>query len=118
MKLWCKLGAPVLTCRTSSDLQEVLKVCFLSAGVLREVTTHFTVDARAHHKSGGGQINACISNPSGTNTDAYITDKGDGTYRVEYTPYEDGEAFNTVTGSERIWPDEQALQLFYRPPVY
>ncbi|XP_076577757.1 filamin-C isoform X7 [Chaetodon auriga] len=59
-------------------------------GVLREVTTHFTVDARAHFKSGGSHIKACISNPSGTNTDAYITDKGDGTYRVEYTPYEDG----------------------------
>ncbi|KAL7370523.1 hypothetical protein ABVT39_003192 [Epinephelus coioides] len=59
-------------------------------GVLREVTTHFIVDARAHYKSGGSRIKACISNPSGANTDAYITDKGDGTYRVEYTPYEDG----------------------------
>uniref|UniRef100_A0A4W6F8T2 Filamin C n=1 Tax=Lates calcarifer TaxID=8187 RepID=A0A4W6F8T2_LATCA len=59
-------------------------------GVLREVTTHFIVDARAHYKSGGSQIKTCISNPSGANTDAYITDKGDGMYRVEYTPYEDG----------------------------
>ncbi|XP_028249805.1 filamin-C-like isoform X4 [Parambassis ranga] len=59
-------------------------------GILREVTTHFTVDARAHYKSGGSSIKALISNPSGTNTDTYITDKGDGTYRVEYTPYEDG----------------------------
>ncbi|XP_049423352.1 filamin-C-like [Epinephelus fuscoguttatus] len=59
-------------------------------GVLREVTTHFIVDARAHYKSGGSRVKACISNPSGANTDAYITDKGDGTYRVEYTPYEDG----------------------------
>ncbi|XP_070785140.1 filamin-C isoform X4 [Enoplosus armatus] len=59
-------------------------------GVLREVTTHFIVDARAHYKSGGSHIKACVSNPSGANTDAYITDKGDGTYRVEYTPYEDG----------------------------
>ena len=31
-----------------------------------------------------------IINPSGTNTDTYITDKGDGTYRVEYTAFEDG----------------------------
>ncbi|XP_068163366.1 filamin-C-like isoform X6 [Antennarius striatus] len=59
-------------------------------GVLREVTTHFTVDTRAHHKSGGNHVKACISNPSGTSTDPYISDKGDGTYRVEYTPYEDG----------------------------
>ncbi|XP_026182185.1 filamin-A-like isoform X11 [Mastacembelus armatus] len=59
-------------------------------GVLREVTTHFIVDTRAHYKSGGSHIKTCISNPSGSNTDTYITDKGDGTYRVEYTPYEDG----------------------------
>lgn len=64
--------------------------CLSSAGVLREVTTHFIVEARAFYKS-GSQIKSCISNPSGANTDAYITDKGDGTYRVEYTPYEDGE---------------------------
>lgn len=64
---------------------------FLSSGVLREVTTHFIVDARCLYTSGGDHIKACISNPSGAVTDAYITDKGDGTYRVEYTPYEDGE---------------------------
>ncbi|XP_029350558.1 filamin-A-like isoform X8 [Echeneis naucrates] len=57
-------------------------------GVLREVTTHFTVDARTLKTS--SQIKTCISNPSGANTDTYITDKGDGTYRVEYTPYDDG----------------------------
>lgn len=68
-----------------------LRPCPISAGVLREVTTHFIVDARAHYKSGGSKIKVSVSNPSGANTDAYITDKGDGTYRVEYTPYEDGE---------------------------
>ncbi len=31
-----------------------------------------------------------IISPSGTNTENYITDKGDGTYRVEYTAFEDG----------------------------
>ncbi|XP_026779509.2 filamin-C isoform X8 [Pangasianodon hypophthalmus] len=59
-------------------------------GVLREVTTHFIVDTRTHNVTGGNHVKACIVNPSGTNTDAYITDKGDGTYRVEYTAYEDG----------------------------
>ncbi|KAM6895601.1 filamin-C-like isoform 2-T2 [Xenentodon cancila] len=59
-------------------------------GVLREVSTHFIVDTRAHYKTGGSRIKVSISNPSGANTDAYITDKGDGTYRVEYMPYEDG----------------------------
>ncbi|MBN3305986.1 FLNC protein, partial [Amia calva] len=59
-------------------------------GVLREVTTHFTVDARAQNKTGGTHVKARIVNPSGAKTDAYITDKADGTYRVEYTAYEDG----------------------------
>ncbi|KAK1906672.1 Filamin-C [Dissostichus eleginoides] len=59
-------------------------------GVLREVTTHFTVDARAHIKSGGSHVKVSISNQSGSSTDAYLTDRGDGCYRAEYTPYEDG----------------------------
>uniref|UniRef100_A0A674D179 Filamin C n=1 Tax=Salmo trutta TaxID=8032 RepID=A0A674D179_SALTR len=58
--------------------------------VLKEVTTHFIVDARKTTKSGGDHVKARIINPSGANTDAYITDKGDGTYRVEYTAFEDG----------------------------
>uniref|UniRef100_A0A3P8URD4 Filamin C n=1 Tax=Cynoglossus semilaevis TaxID=244447 RepID=A0A3P8URD4_CYNSE len=69
-------------------------------GVLREVTTHFTVDARTLYKRGGSQIKTSISNPSGANTDTYITDKGDGTYRVEYTAYEDGLHLIEVTFDE------------------
>ncbi|XP_015254890.1 PREDICTED: filamin-C-like [Cyprinodon variegatus] len=59
-------------------------------GVLREVPTHFMVDTRAHFKSGGSHIKVRISNPSGINTDAQVSDNADGTYRVEYTPLEDG----------------------------
>ncbi|XP_052410438.1 filamin-C isoform X3 [Carassius gibelio] len=59
-------------------------------GVLREVTTHFVIDTRVHSKMGGNHVKVRIVNPSGANTDAYITDKGDGTYRVEYTAFEDG----------------------------
>uniref|UniRef100_A0A4W6F0Q2 Filamin C n=1 Tax=Lates calcarifer TaxID=8187 RepID=A0A4W6F0Q2_LATCA len=59
-------------------------------GVLREVTTHFIVDARALNKVGGSHVKVHIISPSGTNTENYITDKGDGTYRVEYTAFEDG----------------------------
>ncbi|XP_072567273.1 filamin-C-like [Paramormyrops kingsleyae] len=59
-------------------------------GVLREVTTHFIVDARGLTKTGGNHVKARIINPSGANTDIYISDKEDGTYRVEYTAYEDG----------------------------
>uniref|UniRef100_A0A8C2HTS7 Filamin C, gamma a (actin binding protein 280) n=1 Tax=Cyprinus carpio TaxID=7962 RepID=A0A8C2HTS7_CYPCA len=60
-------------------------------GVLKEVTTHFIVDARSQTKTkGGNRVKIRIINPSGANTDTYITDKGDGTYRVEYTAFEDG----------------------------
>lgn len=59
-------------------------------GVLREVTTHFIVDVRALQKAGGNHVKVHIISPSGTNVDNYITDKGDGTYRVEYTAFEDG----------------------------
>lgn len=61
-------------------------------GVLREVTTHFIVDARALSKAGGNRVKVRVVNPSGSNTDTYITDKADGTYRVEYTAFEDGKS--------------------------
>lgn len=66
------------------------------------MTTHFTVEAQCLYKSGDDHIKACISNPSGAATDAYITDKGDGTYRVEYTPYEDGENCDYVTAQKPL----------------
>lgn len=63
----------------------------LSIGVIKEVTTHFIVDARKMTKTFGDHLKACIISPSGTSTDTYITNKGDGTFRVEYTAYEDGK---------------------------
>ncbi|XP_078533934.1 filamin-C isoform X4 [Lissotriton helveticus] len=59
-------------------------------GVLREVTTEFTVDARSLTKTGGSHVKARVINPSGSKTESFITDNGDGTYRVQYTAYEDG----------------------------
>uniref|UniRef100_A0A8C0G3U9 Filamin C n=1 Tax=Chelonoidis abingdonii TaxID=106734 RepID=A0A8C0G3U9_CHEAB len=59
-------------------------------GVLREVTTEFTVDARSLTKTGGSHIKARVINPSGAKTETYLTDNGDGTYRVQYTAYEEG----------------------------
>ncbi|XP_078275764.1 filamin-C isoform X2 [Rhinoraja longicauda] len=59
-------------------------------GVLREVTTEFTVDCRSVNKTGGNHIKIRIVNPSGAMTDSYIKDNVDGTYLVEYTAYEDG----------------------------
>ena len=59
--------------------------------MFREATTDFTVDARALTQSGGDHIKTLISNPSGSRTDALVRDLGDGTYSVEYTPYEEGK---------------------------
>ncbi|XP_056111319.1 filamin-B isoform X2 [Rhinichthys klamathensis goyatoka] len=59
-------------------------------GVFREATTNFTVDARALTKTGGKHIKARVKNPSGASTDCTISDNGDGTYNVEYTPFENG----------------------------
>uniref|UniRef100_A0A8C5WJ73 Filamin B n=1 Tax=Leptobrachium leishanense TaxID=445787 RepID=A0A8C5WJ73_9ANUR len=58
--------------------------------VFREATTNFTVDARPLTKSGGDHIQTKIRNPSGASTDCIVNDNGDGTYEVEYTPYETG----------------------------
>lgn len=59
-------------------------------GVFREATTSFTVDARALTKTGGKHIKAQVKNPSGASTDCVLSDNGDGTYNVEYTPFENG----------------------------
>uniref|UniRef100_A0A8C1F8L6 Filamin A, alpha (actin binding protein 280) n=1 Tax=Cyprinus carpio carpio TaxID=630221 RepID=A0A8C1F8L6_CYPCA len=66
-------------------------------GVFREATTDFTVDARALTKTGGNHIKTCVNNPSGNRTEALIRDLGDGTYQVEYTPYEEGTHSVEVT---------------------
>jgi filamin len=55
------------------------------------VTTEFTVDARSLTATGGNHVTARVLNPSGAKTDTYVTDNGDGTYRVQYTAYEEGK---------------------------
>lgn len=55
------------------------------------MTTEFTVDARSLTATGGSHVTARVLNPSGAKTDTYVTDNGDGTYRVQYTAYEEGE---------------------------
>ncbi|XP_077181564.1 filamin-B isoform X3 [Paroedura picta] len=65
--------------------------------VFREATTDFTVDARPLTKTGGDHIAAQIVNPSGASTDCLIKDNADGTYAVEFTPYERGPHTVDVT---------------------
>ncbi|KAK1901828.1 hypothetical protein KUDE01_004793, partial [Dissostichus eleginoides] len=58
--------------------------------IFREATTEFTVDARPLSRRGGDHVKAEVKNPSGALTDCQITDREDGTYSVEYTPFENG----------------------------
>ncbi|XP_075713670.1 filamin-C isoform X2 [Rhinoderma darwinii] len=59
-------------------------------GILREVTTEFTVDSRSLTKTGGSHVTTRVISPSGAVTESLISDNGDGTYHVQYTAYEDG----------------------------
>ncbi|XP_070349739.1 filamin-B isoform X4 [Equus asinus] len=58
--------------------------------VFREATTDFMIDSRPLTQVGGDHIKAHIANPSGASTPCFITDNADGTYQVEYTPFEKG----------------------------
>lgn len=67
------------------------------------MTTEFTVDARSLTATGGNHVTARVLNPSGAKTDTYVTDNGDGTYRVQYTAYEEGEGLGWA-GMAGVWP--------------
>ncbi|XP_041835805.1 filamin-B isoform X2 [Melanotaenia boesemani] len=58
--------------------------------VFREATTDFTVDARPLTRHGGDHVKAEVRNPSGALTGCVVTDNADGTYNIEYTPFENG----------------------------
>lgn len=54
--------------------------------------TEFTIDTRAVGKPKGEseRISCSINNPSGGVTEKVIAPQADGTYRVSYTPFEEG----------------------------
>lgn len=80
----------------------ILIVLLWDPGVLREVTTEFTVDARSLTATGGNHVTARVLNPSGAKTDTYVTDNGDGTYRVQYTAFEEGEGLGADHDVPRV----------------
>lgn len=86
------------------------------AGVFREATTEFSVDARALTKSGGPHVKARVANPSGNLTETYVQDCGDGTYKVEYTPYEEGMCWGSQGMGGRGWGTWAPLYLACCPP--
>ncbi|KAK2861659.1 hypothetical protein Q5P01_001192 [Channa striata] len=58
--------------------------------VFREATTEFTVDAHALTRRGGDHVKVEVKNPSAALTECVVSDNADGTYSVEYTPFENG----------------------------
>ncbi|XP_021099603.1 filamin-B isoform X8 [Heterocephalus glaber] len=78
------------------DLSKI-KINGLENNVFREATTDFTVDSRPLTQVGGDHIKAHIANPSGASTECFITDNADGTYQLEYTPFEKGVHVVEVT---------------------
>ncbi|TRY66792.1 hypothetical protein DNTS_009583 [Danionella cerebrum] len=59
-------------------------------GVTGEATTSFTVDAKALSRVPGEPIKALVKSPSGAATECVVEDNADGSYTVEYTPFETG----------------------------
>lgn len=64
--------------------------------------TDFRVDTRALANlkkdskggaagTGDGKVMCVITNPSGTRTDSFLRPLTDGTYKISYTPFEEGE---------------------------
>ncbi|XP_061796901.2 filamin-B isoform X1 [Nerophis lumbriciformis] len=60
-------------------------------GVFLDATTAFTVDARPLSRRGGEHVKVEVRSPSGALADCVVRDNADGTYSVEYTPFESGD---------------------------
>lgn len=60
------------------------------SGVFLDSLTDFVIDARAITNRSDAKVNCTITNPSGAKTDTYIQSLNDGTYRICYTPFEEG----------------------------
>ncbi|KAJ8682417.1 hypothetical protein QAD02_018209 [Eretmocerus hayati] len=73
------------------DVSKV-KVEGLSPSLNLYQPTEFTIDSRAVGKAKGERenIGCFINNPVGGSTDKVITPQADGTYRVSYTPFDEG----------------------------
>ncbi|XP_011631142.1 filamin-A isoform X3 [Pogonomyrmex barbatus] len=73
------------------DVSKV-KVDGLESSLFVNKQTTFTIDTRdiAKSKTDDGKVSCTINNPSGGKTEKLIIPQGDGTYRVSYTPFEEG----------------------------
>jgi hypothetical protein len=59
-------------------------------GVFLESPTDFTVDAKSVTGSGAGRVECLLTSPSGRVVRCPVKNMADGTYQVQYAPYEQG----------------------------
>lgn len=92
--------SPILVpVQSNVDVTKV-KVDGLEPSVFVDSPTDFVVDTRAlanlkKDSKGGagtsdGKVMCVITNPSGTRTDSFLRPLTDGTYKISYTPFEEG----------------------------
>ena len=63
---------------------------FLFSGVFIESPTDFTVDAKLVTGSGSGHVECLLTSPSDRVARCPVKNMNDGTYLVQYAPYEPG----------------------------
>ena len=68
---------------------KLTSIVFIS-GVYVDSPTDFVVDSRAIANRDDGKIMCKITNPSGGRTENLVTPLADGTYKISYTPFEEG----------------------------
>jgi hypothetical protein len=71
---------------------EILFLIFhFSLGVFLESPTEFTVDAKSVTSSGSGNVECLLTSPSGRVVRCPVKNMANGTYQVQYAPYESGQ---------------------------
>ncbi len=68
-----------------------------SLGVFLESPTEFTVDAKSVTGSGSGRVECLLTSPSGRVVRCPVKNMADGTYQVQYAPYEQGKTYQNNT---------------------
>ena len=59
-------------------------------GVFIDSTTEFTVDASPVTRTGEGKVKCLLNTPNGSKVNCQVKNQQDGTYKVQYTPVEQG----------------------------
>ncbi len=73
-----------------------------SLGVFLESPTEFTVDAKSVTGSGSGRVECLLTSPSGRVVRCPVKNMADGTYQVQYAPYEQGKNSKTIK-TKKSW---------------